>query len=414
MNYEASRSMGRRRFMEYLLQSPLVLAAGSIALSSIACHTLGTGVKSGEVINVFDLMELAKKNLSTAHWEYLMTGVEDNLTRQANLDGFRLFQIRPRRFVDTEQVDTSVQIFGQRYPSPIVLAPAGSQRAFHPDGELAVARAAHARGNQMILSAVSSCHVQDVVREYQGPLWFQLYQTNDWSIGRQVIQRAEDAGCPVLVVLVDRARLPKSESLLRAGAANRDAGICRCCHESGVVSFIQRHPMYQGLNPSLIRAFNGPVTWDLIDRIRSVTHMKLVVKGIMTAEDADLCVKHGMDGIIVSNHGGREETLMGTIEALPEVVDAVKGKIPVLIDGGFRRGTDVFKALAIGATAICIGRPYLWGLGAFGQQGVERAIEILHDELTVMMAQAGTTAIDKITPVFVRRASGQISESRER
>src|ERR1039458_8855660 len=122
MNYEASRSMGRRRFMEYLLQSPLVLAAGSIALSSIACHTLGTGVKSGEVINVFDLMELAKKNLSTAHWEYLMTGVEDNLTRQANLDGFRLFQIRPRRFVDTEQVDTSVQIFGQRYPSSARIA----------------------------------------------------------------------------------------------------------------------------------------------------------------------------------------------------------------------------------------------------------------------------------------------------
>jgi (S)-2-hydroxy-acid oxidase len=407
MNYEVPRSVNRRHFVEFLLQSPLILAAGSIAGGSIAAQTIGTGVKSPAVLNVFDLMAVAEKNMSAAHWAYLMTGVEDDLTRQANRDGFRLFQIRPRRFVDTAHIETSVEILGQRYPSPILLAPAGSQRAFHPEGELAVARGARARGNQMILSGVSSYNVRDVAREYQRPLWFQLYQTNDWSVGRQVIHRAEDAGCPVLVLLVDQPGSPKRESLVRAGGGNRETGVCPACHEPGVAGYIKHHPMYEGLDPSRIQTFNGPVTWDLVDRIRGVTHMKLVVKGIMTAEDAELCVKRGMDGIIVSNHGGREETLLSTIEALPEVVDAVKGKIPVLIDGGFRRGTDVFKALAIGATAICVGRPYLWGLGAFGQQGVERAIEILHDELTGIMMQAGTTSLDKITPGFVRRAGVQ-------
>lgn len=413
MNDPVLRNVNRRRFVNYLLQSPLALGAGAVAERSIFGQAFGTDAKTAEMINVFDLAAVARKNLSAAHWQYLETGVEDNLTRQANLDGFRLFQIRPRRFVDTTHVDTSVQIFGQRYPSPILLAPAGSQRAFHPDGELAVARAAHARGNQMILSAVSSYHVRDVAKEYQGPLWFQLYQTNDWSIGRQVIQRAEDAGCPVLVLLVDQPGSPQRESLLRAGRANREAGVCRACHEPGVAGYIKHHPMYQGLDASLIRAFNGPVTWELIDRIRSVTHMKLVVKGIMTAEDADLCVRRGMDGIIVSNHGGREETLLGTIEVLPEIVDAVKGKIPVLIDGGFRRGTDVFKALAIGATAVCVGRPYLWGLAAFGQQGVERSLEILNQELAGMMMQAGTTSLDKITPAFVRQVGPQISGGRK-
>ena len=169
---------------------------------------------------------------------------------------------------------------------------------------------------------------------------------------------------------------------------------------------LEKHPMYEGLETAKLGGITDPVTWESIHRIREFTRMKIVVKGVMTSEDAQLCVQHGLDGIVVSNHGGRqEETLLSTIEALPEIVNVVKGRIPVLIDGGFRRGTDVFKALAIGATAIGIGRPYVWGLGAFGQRGVERVLELMQAELVMVMKQSGATAIGKITPEFVRRRS---------
>ena len=161
--------------------------------------------------------------------------------------------------------------------------------------------------------------------------------------------------------------------------------------------------MFDGIDFSQVRSHLHPITWDLVDQIREVTQMKLVIKGVVTPEDAELCVRHGIDGIVVSNHGGRQvESLLSTIEVLPEVVKAINGKMPVLIDSGFRRGTDVFKALALGASAVCIGRPYVWGLGAFGQAGVERVLELIQAELVVNMKMAGTTDISKITPDFIR------------
>jgi isopentenyl diphosphate isomerase/L-lactate dehydrogenase-like FMN-dependent dehydrogenase len=331
-----------------------------------------------------------------------MTGVDDDLTRDLNHDAFRFFQIRPRRFVDVEKIDTSVQIFGQRYPSPIVMDPVGSQRAFDSDGELATARAAHARGSQMILSTVTTTPLRDVAREYRRPLWYQLYSSKDWDITKGLIQKAETAGCPVLVVTVDTPSSGNRETVARAG--HRSEGECKTCHEPGLKGMMKEHPMYDGLDVSKFHGITDPVTWESIDRIRNLTRMKIVVKGVMTSEDAQLCVEYGLDGIVVSNHGGRqEETLLSTIEVLPEIVNVVKGRIPVLIDGGFRRGTDVFKALAIGATAIGIGRPYIWGLGAFGQRGVERVLELMQAELVMVMKQAGTATIGKITPEHVRR-----------
>jgi isopentenyl diphosphate isomerase/L-lactate dehydrogenase-like FMN-dependent dehydrogenase len=180
---------------------------------------------------------------------------------------------------------------------------------------------------------------------------------------------------------------------------------CRACHGPTLQHFLKEHAMFERIDTSRIETFHHPFTWDLIDRIRKATRMKLVAKGVVAAEDAALCVKHGLDGIIVSNHGGRqEESLMGTLEALPEVVDAVAGRLPVLMDGGIRRGTDIFKALALGAKAVCIGRPYLWGLGAFGQPGVERVLDLLRAELITTMKMVGTPTIGHITPASVRRA----------
>ncbi len=414
--------LSRRRFMKYLGYSPLAVPFATAALwpsqrESVqasdgvipeAAHAFQVGMpiaSEKEAVNVFDFIPVAEKNItgiSPAHWPYLMTGSDDNLTVQANRDGFQLFQIRPRRFVDVLKVDTSVELFGERYASPIMLAPIGSQEAFHPDGELASARAAQARGILFILSTVASVDVADVSREYQRPLWFQLYPTNDWEVTRKLIEKAERVGCPMLVLTADNPVRSNREMQKRAG--DKKQVLCQGCHGPEIIDFNREHPIFDGIDVSRVTTHLLPITWELVERIRRVTRMKVIIKGIVTAEDAELCVRNDIDGIIVSNHGGRqEESLLSTIEVLPDVVSAVKGKIPVLIDSGFRRGTDIFKALALGADAVCIGRPYIWGLGAFGQPGVERVLQLLQNELKLTMQLAGTTSISKITAEFVRR-----------
>jgi (S)-2-hydroxy-acid oxidase len=355
-----------------------------------------------EAINIFDFMPVAQKKMSPAHWAYLQTGVDDDLTVKANEDGFKLYQIRPRPFVDVERIDTSLELLGQHFRSPIMLAPVGNQKAFHEEADLAAARGARVRGHQFIVSTYASYHITDVAQAFDGPVWFQLYPTNEWDVTLQLIRRAEEAGSAVLMVTVDTPGGSNRETMRRGG--NQSSRECRVCHQPGLQAFLKRHPIYRDIDSSRVRSGVRSYTWDFLDRVRQATRMKFVLKGVMTGEDAQECVGHGVDAIIVSNHGGRElESLLGTIEALPEVVQAVGGKIPVLLDGGIRRGTDVFKALALGAQAVCIGRPYLWGLGAFGQPGVERILELMQAELTQVMKLAGAPAIPAIGPGFVRR-----------
>jgi isopentenyl diphosphate isomerase/L-lactate dehydrogenase-like FMN-dependent dehydrogenase len=417
-----STSLSRRRFVKYLGYTPFALPLATAAMwpgeeESLPPHAdvipkpahVSQPTKPitspKEALNVFDFIPVAEKNIneiSPAHWPYLMTGSDDNLTVQANRDGFQLFQIRPRRFVDVLNVDTSVELFGERYASPIMLAPIGSQQAFHPDGELASARAARDRGVLFILSTVASTGVAEVAKEYQRPLWFQLYPTNDWEVTRQIIRKAERAGCPVFVLTADNPVRSNREGQWRAG--DKKQALCQNCHGPDIIDYNREHPCFDGIDVSRVTTHLLPITWDLVSRIREVTRMKLVIKGVVTSEDAELCVKNGVDAIIVSNHGGRqEESLLSTIEVLPEISKAVNRKIPVMIDSGFRRGTDIFKALALGADAICIGRPYIWGLGAFGQSGVERVLELLQNELKLTMQLSGTTSIANITGEFVRK-----------
>ena len=385
----------RRSFLRYVAASP--------TLTALAQSPDAPAISSPQdAISIFDLMAPAEKNIPPQHWAYLMTGSDDNLTIEANRNGFQLYQIRARRFIDVSTIDTSVEIFGHRYPSPVLIAPCGSQQAFHPQGELAVARAARARNTQMILSTVTSTPIEQVAKEYGQAPWYQLYPGPDFNITRQLIERAGAAGSPVLVLTVDSAASSNREFLNRRFP--KTLPLCATCHKPGLQGWFREHPMFDGIDTSKLTAFQHHYTWDMVDRIRGITKMKLVAKGIVTAEDAELCVKQGLDGIIVSNHGGRqEESLMGTIEALPEVVQAVNGRIPVLMDGGIRRGTDVFKALALGAKAVAIGRPYLWGLGAFGQPGVERVLDILQREIILDMKSAGTPSIAQITAASVRR-----------
>jgi isopentenyl diphosphate isomerase/L-lactate dehydrogenase-like FMN-dependent dehydrogenase len=274
----------------------------------------------------------------------------------------------------------------------------GSQRAFHADGEIAVARAARAKGHLQMLSTNTTSSVEEVTEARGAPVWYQLYPTEDWTITRSLLKRAEASGCPVVALTVDLYGGSNRETLERF--RKLDHRDCDACHEpdGGFTGYIRNKPMFQGLDISGAKS-NSPadLTWDFVDRLKDTTSMKLFLKGIVTGEDAALAVEHGIEGLVISNHGGRaEESGRSTIECLPEVASAVSGRIPVLIDGGFRRGTDVFKALALGADAVGIGRPYLWGLAAFGQEGVEAVLTILTRELEMVMRQAGTTAIGQI------------------
>jgi 4-hydroxymandelate oxidase len=292
-------------------------------------------------------------------------------------------------------------VFGTSWDNPIILAPVGAQKMFHPDGELAVARAARSKGHLQILSTSTTTPVEDVIATRGAPVWFQLYPTDVWDVTLALIRRAEAAGCPVLALTVDNQGGTNPETIQRF--ARKDSRRCNMCHESVFSGFVRRRRMFDGIDVSKVTTMLPyGLNWDFVQRLRNATKMKFIIKGIVTREDARLAVEYGVDGVIVSNHGGRsEDSGRSTIQSLPEVVEGVGGKIPVLVDGGFRRGADVFKALALGAKAIAIGRPYLFGLAAFGQPGVETVLTILRLELLTIMRQAGTTSMDKITPAYL-------------
>jgi isopentenyl diphosphate isomerase/L-lactate dehydrogenase-like FMN-dependent dehydrogenase len=298
----------------------------------------------------------------------------------------------------------SVNLFGTTWDSPIVLDPVGSQRAFHDDGELATARAAQSKKHLQILSTVSSRSVEDVTAARGAPIWYQLYPTDQWSVTQGLVRRAEAAGSPVLVLTVDLQG--GSNRLTLARAIPKDPRDCNACHATDrtrLSGFIAGKPMFAGLDISEVTDLT-PITmsWDYLKRLREIWPRKLVVKGIVTREDAELAIKHGVDGLIVSNHGGRaEDSGRASIDSLVEVAAGVQGRVPLIVDGGIRRGSDIFKALALGADAVAIGRPYIWGLASFGQEGVEKVLDILRAELLIAMRQAGTRSIAEITPSYV-------------
>src|SRR5712691_9858156 len=295
--------------------------------------------------------------------------------------------MRQRRMVDVSKPDTSVEILGVKYPNPIIIAPTGGNKSFHPEGEVAVARAAKTGGHLEMLSTSATTSVEDCTAARGAPIWFQLYASPKWEIAEHHLKRAERAGCPAVAITVDRVAGRNQETFFRLRA--KDTRECKTCHEPGVQGSVKRKPAYDGLDLTGVPNLQSAnMTWDFIKRARDTTKMKIVIKGILTGEDAALAVKYGADG---------------SIDVLPEVVEAVKGRILVLVDSGFRRGTDIAKALAMGAQGVCVGRPYLWGLGAFGEPGVAKVLEILRTEFRVAMMQCGVRTVKEFTPAFVRR-----------
>jgi 4-hydroxymandelate oxidase len=358
-----------------------------------------------EAINVFDFEAPCRVNVPPSHFGYMASGIDDEVTLRANREGFLKFQLRPRRLVDVSKVDMSVDILGVKYPSPIVVAPVGGHKMFHPEGEIATAKAAKAGNHLQILSTASTTGIEDVNDARGAPVWYQLYASNSWELAKTMVTRVEKAGCPVVAVTVDRSGGRNQETLSRL--RQTDTRNCDTCHDRSSLNANQaRRSMYQGIDLSGMKnTQSSAMTWEFIKRMRDTTKMKIVLKGILAYEDAVLAADAGVDGIIVSNHGGRsEDSGRSTIDALPEIVEAVKGRMPILVDSGFRRGTDIVKALCMGATAVCVGRPYIWGLGAFGQPGVERVLELMREELYGAMQQVGAPTVKQLVSAMVRRA----------
>ncbi len=385
----------RRELLRSFVASPLLGSVAGVAAwwpgGAAGRPELAIPERASQALDVFQLKAVARQVLDKPAWHFVQNGADDGKTMDANRTAFDAWQIRARRLVDVSQTDMRVELFGETLDNPILLAPVGNQLALHADGELASARAAGAK-HVMICSTVTSFPVGEIAAAGGGPLWFQLYASPNEDLMRHLMAGAEAAGCRVLVLTVDSATRGNREGE-RWFAKQMDRSRSRLGNFEG----------YDGAK----RIGNPAATWELVDWLRQNTQMRIVLKGIVTREDAALSVARGVDGIIVSNHGGRqEESGRGTLESLPEVLDGADGRIPVLIDGGFRRGTDIYKALALGARAICIGRPYLWGLGAFGEAGVARVLSLLRAELKRIMQLAGTPRLADIGPDTITRRSG--------
>jgi len=424
------KELSRRQFMAFAAGSPLLAAAG-VDLDSLR-RLLGGNSRDrakalgllqqvsqepeliaspADALNVFDFEPVAKKKLPPAHWGYLATGSDGDETIRANREGYARWDLRVRRLVDTSKLDTSIQMLGVKWPTPIVINPVGSQHAFHPDAELAVARAAKAKNHLMVLSTVATTSIEDAIAARGAPVWFQLYHQDDWNQTKQIVKRVERAGAPVVVFTADLLGGSNRETMLRE--RRFDTRTCTNCHQggppmpgiSGRVNESRdnrRKPAIADLQPDTPIPEIGTPTWDFIKRLQDSTTMKVFIKGIVTKEDAEIAVHNGVNGMFVSNHGGRaENSTRATIASLPEVVEGVRGRVPVIVDGGVRRGTDIFKALALGATATGIGRPYIWGLASFGQEGVETVLALLRKEIETVMRQAGTTSVKGITKAYI-------------
>jgi 4-hydroxymandelate oxidase len=412
MQSQRHQIASRRKLLSFLAASPL-LTPGAFAedTPSRPADPMTPAVRefdklienAKQALDVFDFEPVMRKNVPPAHFGYMATGVDDEVTLRANRTAFQAFQLRPRRLIDVSHVDMHTDILGTTYDSPIVICPTSSNKAFHPDGEIAVALAAKAGNHLQMLSTVATTSIEDAIAARGAPVWFQLYPTRKWEVAEALAKRAERAGSPTIVVTLDVLATQNWETLSRL--RRTDERQCGSCHALTMQSYVSRKPNFDGIDMSGVSFNATQLTWDFIARLRDAVRTKIVLKGILTAEDATLAVENGVDGIIVSNHGGRvEDSGRATIDALPEILQAVSGRIPVLIDSGFRRGTDIVKALALGARGVCIGRPYLWGLGAFGQPGVERVLEILRTETRAVMQQVGAPSIKDLTPSVVRRA----------
>jgi len=347
-------------------------------------------VKTEEIISLPELEALAEGHLSAMAKAYVCGGAADELTLRANCEDWQRMRLMPKALVDVSQIDLKTEVLSQPFSLPILLAPTAFNRLCHPEAELATVQGANRAGAGMILSSLSTEPVEEVARTAQNPLWFQLYAQADRGLTRQMVDRAEAAGCKAICVTVDTPVLGARHRETRTNFA-----LPPDCELPNLnLGAVSHRPTGGEIYSELL---NAALTWKDIEWLRSITKLPVLLKGVLNPDDAVRAVETGVAGVIVSNHGARNlDTLPSTAAALPRIVDKVQGKLPLLVDGGIRRGTDVLKALALGAQAVLIGRPYLYGLAVAGAEGVARVVDILRRELMMAMALTGRTSIAQI------------------
>lgn len=357
-----------------------------------------------DAVNLDELEALARAKLDVPSFGYIRSGAEDERTLGRNRDAFGHLQLLPRYLVDVSSIDLGIELLGTRLSMPVLLAPTGFQVLAHPDGELASVRASADAGTVFVSSTLSSHGLEDIARASDGARWFQLYCARDRSITETLVLAAAQNGYRALCLTIDVPALGRREDDLRNQLALPPAAL-----PQNILRFLDLDRYTVAERNSAVTAlvaqlFDPSLTWDDLDWLRGLSDLPLVIKGILAPEDAARAADAGVDAIVVSNHGGRQlDGVPAAIEMLDEVLDAVDGRCPVLIDGGIRRGTDVVKALALGAAAVLIGRPYVWGLAAAGQSGVAHALSLLRNELETAMALVGRRRVADLDRSLIRR-----------
>ena len=363
-------------------------------------------------LTVDDYETIARQRLDPSAYDYYAGGAGDERTLAANRAAFDAIVLRPRVLVDVSTIDTRSSVLGEAVDVPVLLAPTAFNRLAHPDGEMAAARAARAAGTIMIGSTLSTCTLEDVADACGGPLWFQLYVYKDRALTQELVARAEACGYRALVLTVDTPLLGRRYRDVRNNFVLPE-GISMRNFEAAMTN-AARWGAHSSFSAYVHDLFDSTLTWNAVEWLRTQTRLPLLVKGILTGEDARRAIQAGAGGVIVSNHGGRQlDGVAASIDALGEVVDAVSGRAEVLMDGGIRRGTDILKALALGARAVCIGRPYLWALAAEGEAGVRDVLRLLREELTLAMALSGRPDIASIDRSLVGRAAEARRDDRQ-
>jgi isopentenyl diphosphate isomerase/L-lactate dehydrogenase-like FMN-dependent dehydrogenase len=352
---------------------------------------------TAEPVNVADFERLAEQKLDPGVFGYYVGGAGDEITLRENLEAYRRWHLRPRMLVDVSEVTTASTVLGQDVSLPVLVAPTAFHRLAHPDGEIATARGAAAAGTIMCVATPSSVGPGELAGAVpEGKHWFQLYWSKDREFTRDLLASISEAGFRALVLTVDLPGVGRRERDIRV-AFRLPADLPTPNLSSSLIN--------EDFHAALSRMVDPALTWRDLEWLRSASPLPLVLKGVLTAEDAELACAHGVDGIIVSNHGGRQlDGVAASLDALPEVVDTVAGRVEVLVDGGIRRGEDVMKVLALGARAALVGRPVLWGLAAGGAEGVMRVLELLREEIALALVLIGCPSPDDVTRAHVARA----------
>ena len=335
---------------------------------------------SSDFVSNEEIVQAARRNLNQAAWDYLAGGSESETAMRRNRLAFDRLAFRPRVLVDVSSIDPSTTFLGHQLRIPVMLAPVGGLQRFTPEGGVAATKAAAEFGTIHVVSSLTEPRIEEIAAAASAPRVFQLYIRGDWAWIEHIIARAKQAGYSALCLTVDTAHYSRRERPM--------------LHRSAPASGVVRNPDYQ-----------AALTWEAMGRIKEVAGLPFMLKGVATAEDAALAVEHGVDVVWVSNHGGRQlDHGLGTMDMLPEIVEAVAGRADIVLDGGVQRGSDVLKALALGASAVAIGKLQGWGLAADGAAGLVRVLEILEDELLCAMALLGVTSVGQLTQAYVRRA----------